>query len=316
MKLYTTLKEITGWEKEVLFYLLEKPRLPNEIMLFRFPEIKRETRTKRELYKNKSQYLFKKNFGCIWRLNINKLLKKREKPKSSKESYEIDWNTFFKLFENDLSKLGMLKHYHDIKELKTFILKNREFIFKEEFFKIMYKTKEGWGKLPSLMGIVNIGLFNLFFCIAFKQGFSEKIIVENDKLITNIGSILEFNHSDKSDKFQARIEELIKKLAEKYNKKYATEIFSHHLIKDYFKFLSFDYSQSNSPDLLYSILNEGLITHLTDENIKQMETERTKRNELKKEEGLLPDEYLIYNINFPRVLKELKSIEKLAELFR
>jgi len=99
---YTGTKLLDKWEVDILYFLAEKPRKPNEITCFRFPELKGLKGKELEIaYRTKSQYLTRKGMGILWKLKQLNFLKDRKRKKSSKEEYELNWETIKKTWINE-----------------------------------------------------------------------------------------------------------------------------------------------------------------------------------------------------------------------
>ncbi|MHA1827499.1 MAG: hypothetical protein ACTSX6_02510 [Candidatus Heimdallarchaeaceae archaeon] len=181
MKDYTRLNSLDEWEIKILIFLLEKPRKPNEILLFRFPEVKKQLKKKKleDVYRNKSQYFTRKGFGHIWKLKQTGLLKERKKTRSTIEPYDIDWNVLLDKWEKEIiERLGY--RFKITLDLRNFIIRNRAFLFNSKDFKILFYHNGDWC-LPSVFGVMIFGLFYGLVAIFEKyiENFKEKKQVRN-----------------------------------------------------------------------------------------------------------------------------------------
>lgn len=93
--------QLNEWDLKIFEFISDKEPKPQDILLFRFPEIKKQLkkgRTIEEILKNKSQYLHRKNSGNLWRLKTLGLVKKDSKDRSRFGIYKVNLPGIAKLW--------------------------------------------------------------------------------------------------------------------------------------------------------------------------------------------------------------------------
>jgi|GEM_PF-6121710 len=151
---HEALHKLDKWSNLLAIFMLEKPRFPNEVVEFRFPETRklRKQKNAEYVYRNKSQYFHRRETGYLQILKNHGLLANKHY-KSKNDPYDVN-------FEG-LAKLLFISNAKNIDEARaefaSRLAKHRKFLFDFDSAYIFFRVGKEY-KFPSIRGFINIAV--------------------------------------------------------------------------------------------------------------------------------------------------------------
>ncbi len=149
-----TLHKLDKWSNLLAVFLLEKPRFPNEVVEFRFPETRklRKQKNAEYVYRNKSQYFHRRETGYLQILKKHGLLASKHY-KSKNDPYDINFGGLAKLlFVSNVKNIDEARQ-----EFASRLAKHRKFLFDFNSACTLFRVGKEY-KFPSIRGFINIAV--------------------------------------------------------------------------------------------------------------------------------------------------------------